>query len=250
MPNHDDAHDAQKPIVLTLNNEDPNQYALENSNALLYMSYNQGADHGSSEAGYVSTTAPWVYADMLFGTVAPGGVIVKEIARDSFKDQAQWKDLAGDQGASNYVRLMVQATMMQDTENHTSPNNWGDPLVQAFYGMKYGENPDFAYSCFILPIVQTEKEEEDSSGNKSMVVYSSQAAKAGEPFTVYCLLNNNGADGITTVQVKDGENVVAEKIMTVTADSWRVVEMEVTLDTAGEHTLTIGDQTGIINITE
>jgi beta-glucosidase len=246
----DDAHDAQKPIVLTLNNEDPNQYALENSNALLYMSYNQGADHGSSEAGYVSTTAPWVYADMLFGTVAPGGVIVKEIARDSFKDQAQWKDLAGDQGASNYVRLMVQATMMQDTENHTSPNNWGDPLVQAFYGMKYGENPDFAYSCFILPIVQTEKEEEDSSGNKSMVVYSSQAAKAGEPFTVYCLLNNNGADGITTVQVKDGENVVAEKIMTVTADSWRVVEMEVTLDTAGEHTLTIGDQTGIINITE
>ena len=246
----DDAHDSGKPIVLTLNTTDPTQYAIENADALIYMSYSQRADHGSSEAGFVSTTAPWVYADMLFGTVAPGGVIVKEIARDSFKDQEQWKDLAGDQGASPYVRLMVQATMMQDTENHASPNNWGDPLVQALYGMKYGENPDFAYSCLILPIVQTEKEEEDSSGNKSMVVYSSQAAKAGEPFTVYCLLNNNGADGITTVQVLDGETVVAEKIMTVTAGSWRVVEMEVTLDTAGEHTLSVGGLSGVITITE
>lgn len=246
----DDATDCEKPIVLTLNNTDPNQYAIESADALIYMSYNQGADHGSSEAGFVSTTAPWVYADMLFGEKEPGGVIVKEIARDSFADESQWKDLAGDQGASPYVRLMVQAVMMQDTEYHASPNNWGDPLVQALYGMKYGAEPEFVYSCLILPAVQTEVEEEDSSGNKSMVVYSSQAAKAGESFKVYCLLNNNGADGITTVQVKDGDAVVAEKIMTVTAGSWRVVEMDVTLDTVGEHTISVGGLTGTMTVTE
>jgi beta-glucosidase-like glycosyl hydrolase len=246
----EDAIASEKPIVLTLNNLDPDQYTLENADAIIYMSYNQQADHGSSEAGFITATEPWIYADLLFGEKTPGGVIVKEIARNSFSDDAQWKDLAGDQGASSYVRLMVQATMMADTEKHASPNNWGDPLVQALYGMKYGENPEFVYSCFILPVVQTEQEEEDSSGNKSMVIYSSQAAKVGEPFTVYCLLNNNGADGITTVQVKDGDKVVAEKIMTVTAGSWRVVEMEVTLDTVGEHTLTMGDQVGTITITE
>lgn len=246
----EDAKATGKPIVLTLNNLDPDQNTLENADAILYMSYNQKADHGSTEAGFITETEPWIYADLLFGGKEPGGVIVKEIARDIYTDAAQWKDLAGDQGASPYVQLMVQAMMMADAEYHASPNNWGDPLVQALYGMSYGKNADFAYSCFILPITQTEQEGEDSRGNKTTVVVNDKTAKVGEPFTVYCLLNNNGADGITTVQVKDGENVVAEKIMTVTAGSWRVVEMDVTLDTVGEHTLTIGNQTGIINITE
>lgn len=244
----DDAKDAGKPIVLTLNNVDPTQYAIESADALMYLSYSQAADHGSTEGGFITGTSPWVYADMLFGVKEPGGIIVKEIARDSFADEAQWKDLAGDQGADPYVRLMVQATM-EDAENHASPNNWGDPLVQAFYGMKYAQEPEFVYSCLILPSVQTEAEVEDSSGNKSMKVYSERSAKAGEPFTVYALLRNNGADGMTTVQVKDGEQVIAEKIMTVTANSWRVVSMEITLE-AGEHTLTLGDQVGTITITE
>ena len=246
----EDAQAAGKPIVLTLNNLDPDLYTLENADAVIYMSYNQKADHGSTEAGFITETEPWIYADLLFGEKEPGGVIVKEIARDIYSDASQWKDLAGDQGASPYVRLMVQGAMMADTEYHASPNNWGDPLVQALYGMSYGKAADFSYSCFILPITQTEQEGEDSRGNKTTVVVNDQTAKVGEPFTVYCLLSNNGADGITMVQVKDGENIVAEKLMTVTAGSWRVVKMDVTLDTVGEHTLTIGDQTGIINITQ
>ena len=245
----DDAIYYDKPMVLTLNCTDPTLYTIESADALMYLSYSQSADHGSTEAGFITGTSPWIYADLLFGEKEPGGVIVKEIARDSFADEEQWKDLAGDQGASPYVRLMIQATMEDDTETHASPNNWGDPLVQAYYGMSYGEDPDFVYSCLILPTVQTEEEVEDSSGNKSMEVYSVQSAKAGEPFTVYALLRNNGGDGITTVQVKDGDTVVAEKIMTVTGGSWRVVQMEVVLE-AGEHTLTLGDQVGTITITE
>ncbi len=245
----DDAKDTGKPIVLTLNNVDPTLYTIQSADALLYLSYNHKADHGSTEAGFITTTEPWVYTDLLFGEVQPGGVIVKEIARDGYSDAAQWKDLAGDQGASPYVRLMVQATMEDDKEYHASPNNWGDPLVQALYGMSYGADPEFVYSCLILPISQEEIEAENSRGVMEKSVVNTVTAKAGEPFTIYALLRNNGGDGITTVQVKDGDNVIAEKVMTVTGGSWRVVEMDVTLE-AGEHTITLGDQVGSITVTE
>ncbi len=250
----DDAEYYDKPMVLTLNGVNPNQYTLENADALLYLSYNQSPDHGSSIPGMIYTTEPWVYADLLFGVVEPGGVIVKEIYRDILLDAEQWKDLAGDQGASPYVRLMVQATMEDETEYHASPNNWGDPLVQGLYGMSYGKQPEFKYSCLILPSTReavTEKvinrrgEEVDQTTVKSFVT-----AKAGEAFNAYVLLRNNGADGITTVKAYDGETLIAEKIFTVTADSWRVVEIELVLDTVGEHTITVGDQVGVITITE
>ena len=190
-----------------------------------------------------------MYADLLFGVKEPGGVIVKELARDSIEDELQWKDLAGDQGADPYVRLMVQATMMADKQYHASPNNWGDPMVQALYGMKYGEQPEFAYSCLILPQAVTQEEVVNSRGSKSMQTTVVNQAKAGEPFTAYCLLNNYGADGMTTVQAKANGEVVAEKIFTVCGDSWRVVQMELTL-AAGEYTIEIGDQVGTMTVVE
>ena len=243
----DDAEYYGKPMVLTLNNTKPNEYTLKSADALMYLSYNQRADHGSTEGGFVTTTAPWVYVDLLYGEVQPGGIITKEIARDTVSDNDQWKDLAGDQGASPYVRLMVQATM-EDDPNHASPNNWGDPLVTYQFGMSYGQDPDFVYSCLILPTVQvTEEVESGSSTTTQTTVYNQ--TKAGESFTVYCLLRNNGADGITTVQAKANGEVVAEKIMTVEGGSWRVVQMDMTLD-AGEYTIEVGDQVGTITIVE
>ena len=241
----EDAQDLEKPIVLTLNTAKPTQYAIESANALLYLSYSQAADHGSTEGGFVSTTAPWVYVNLLYGIVEPGGVINKEIARSIVADNEQWKDLAGDQGASPYVRLMVQATM-EDDPNHASPRNWGDPLVSYHYGMHYGQNPEFKYSCLILPMMQETKEVESGSSTSTQTTVWNQA-KAGEPFTVYCLLRNTGADGLTTAQAKVNGEVVAEKIMTVEGGSWRVVQMDITLD-AGEYTIDIGGQTGTITI--
>lgn len=241
----EDAQDLEKPIVLTLNTTKPTQYAIESANALLYLSYSQGADHGSTEGGFVTTTAPWVYVNLLYGVVEPGGVINKEIARSIVADNEQWKDLAGDQGASPYVRLMVQATM-EDDPNHASPRNWGDPLVSYHYGMHYGQNPEFKYSCLILPMMQETKEVESGSSTTTQTTVWNQA-KAGEPFTVYALLRNTGSDGITTVQAKANGEVVAEKIMTVEGGSWRVVQMDITLD-AGEYTIDIGGQTGAIII--
>lgn len=81
------------------------------------------------------------------------------------------------------------------------------------------------------------------------VVTTVESAKAGEPFTVYALLRNNGADGYTVAQAKANGEVVAEKIMTVEGGSWRVLQMELTLD-AGDYTIEIGDQAGTITITK
>ena len=244
----EDAKYAGKPVVLTMNQSKPNQYALENADAVLYMSYSQQADHGSTEAGFITATEGWVYADILFGVKEPAGVMTKEIARGS-GDAAEWKDLANDQGASPYVRLMLQATMMADTENHATPNNWADPLVQSWYGMKYGEQAEFVYSCLILPQAVTQVEGTDSSGNKTVTATLANQAKAGEAFTVYCLLNNVGADGITTVQLKANGEVIAEKIFTVCGGSWRVVSIEGTLP-AGDYTIEIGGQTGTMTVVE
>ena len=244
----EDAQDLGKPIVLSLNGTEPDAYSLTNADAVLYLSYSQAADHGSTEGGFVTGTSPWVYADLIFGDRQPGGIINKEIARDVLSDDAQWKDLAGDQGAPAYVRLIVQA-LMEDDPNHASPNNYGDPLVTYQFGMSYGQDPDFKYSCLILPITQEVREEEGSSGSINTVVYTTNVAKAGEPFTVYALLRNNGADGFTIAQATANGEVVAEKIMTVEGGSWRVLQMDLTLE-AGEYTIEVGGLTGTITVTE
>lgn len=244
----DDAKAAGKKLVVVANCVDPTTYLIENADALLALTFSRPADHGTGAGNFITTTEPIMLAKLLFGEAEPEGMVVKEIARDSEMDDAQWKDLAGDQGANDWVRMMLLATM-KTSENNTTPNNWGDPLLQYQYGMRYGEEPDFVYDTLVLPRVNKEVTTEED-GSTTTSIESVVETKAGEPFTLYTLLWNNGADGMTTVQVKDGEEVIAEKIMAVTGGSWRVVEMTITLDTPGEHTITVGDLTKTINIVE
>ncbi len=240
----EDAQDAGKPLVLTLTTK-ANEFTLTNSDALIYMPFSQQPDHGTGEAGFIYGTEPWVYADLLFGVREPEGIIQKEQARNATENAVQWKDLAGDQGASPYVRLIVQALMMADKETHAAPNNYGDPLVIYKYSMRYGKKGDFAYSCLVLPQVVTEEEGTNSSGSTTIMTTVKEEAKAGEPFSVYCLLNNNGADDLTVVKAKANGEIVAEKLYTVEGGSWRVVQMDLTLD-AGEYDIEIGGQVGHI----
>ena len=104
---------------------------------------------------------------------------------------------------------MIQATM-EDDPNHASPGNWGDPLITYQFGMSYGKDPEFKYSCLIVPTVQVTTEVESGSSTTTQTTISNRA-KAGEPFTVYALLRNNGADGITTAQLKANGEVAAEE---------------------------------------
>ena len=123
---------------------------------------------------------------------------------------------------------------------HSSPNNFGDPLVMYKYSMRYGQAGDFNYSCLILPQVLEETETTGSNGSVSKSISPVNKAKAGEPFTAYCLLRNNGGDDLTMVQlIADGE-VIAEKLYTVCGGSFRVVEIEGVLE-AGEYEITIGN---------
>ncbi|MDR0897262.1 MAG: hypothetical protein LBN04_05340 [Oscillospiraceae bacterium] len=244
----DDAKDAGKKLVVIANTIDPDTYLIENADALLALTFSRGADHGTGAGGFITTTEPIVLAQLLFGDAEPAGMVVKEIARDSAANEAQWKDLAGDQGANGWVRMMLLATM-KTSENNTVPNNWGDPLIQYQYSMKYDAEPAFVYEALVLPRA-THEVVTESNGSTMTNYESFIETKAGEPFTVYALLWNNGDDGITTVQAKCDDTVIAEKIMAVNGGSWRVLEMELTIDEVGEHTLTVGDLTKTINIVE
>ena len=79
---------------------------------------------------------------------------------------------------------------------------------------------------------------------------SNRAAEIGKPFTVYTLLWNTGADDIETVQVFDGDTLLAEKLYAVEGGSWRVVEIEIALDQPGDHLIRVGDLTQTLTIAE
>ena len=244
----DDAKDAGKKLVIVANTADPTTYLVENADALLALTFSRSADHGTGAGGFITTTEPIVFAQLLFGEAEPSGMVVKELPRDSAANSAQWKDLAGDQGAHPWVRMMLLA-MMKTSENNTVPNNWGDPLIQYRYGMRYGAKPEFVYDTLVLPRAIHEVVTE--SGGSTRTSYESVIeTKAGEPFTAYVLLWNNGDDGITTVQAKCNDVVIAEKIMAVNGGDWRVVEMTLTIDQPGEHLVTVGDLTKTISIVE
>lgn len=244
----EDAQDAGKTLVIISNCVDPTAYLIENADALLALTFSRPSDHGTGAGGFITTTEPIMLAKLLFGDAEPSGMVVKELARDSAMDAAQYKDLAGDQGANQWVRMMLLATM-KTSENKTVPNNWGDCLIQYQYGMRYGQDAEFVYDELILPRVNKEVTTEGSSGTTTSIE-SFVEAKAGEPFTVYTVLYNNGSDGITTAQVLVDGEVAAEKIMAVCGSSWRVLEMTVVIDAAGEHTITLGDKTKTITIAE
>ena len=244
----EDAKDAGKKLVIVANAIDPDTYMLENGDAVLALTFSRPADHGTGAGGFITTTEPIMLAKLLFGDAEPAGMVVKELARDSAMDDAQWKDLAGDQGANQWVRMMLLATM-KTSENNTVPNNWGDPLVQYQYGMKYGEKPEFVYDTLVLPRA-THEVVTESNGSTRTSYESIVETKAGVPFNAYVLLWNNGADGMTTVQATCDGEVIAQKIMAVNGGDWRVVEMTLTIDEPGEHVVTVGDLTKTITILE
>ena len=246
----EDALLAEKKLVVVANCVDPDTWIMETADAVLFLNFTRVPDHGTALDGFITTTEPIVFAELLFGVRQPEGMIVKEIARDAEMDNTQWKDLAGDQGASMDVRMLIQALMLS-SETHSTPNNYGDPLLAYQYGMRYGQSGEFAFSTLVLP---TELQEVEV--HLFLDVYDTQnvsvnkVQRSGEPFTVYCIVWNHGDDDVLNVQVKDGEAVVAEKLMAVHGGSWRVFKTDITLEGAGEHVLSIGDLSTVVTVEE
>lgn len=243
----EDAKDYGKKLVITTNGVAPTTDLIAEADALIRLCFSRGADHGTAMAGFLTTTEPSVYVELLLGQRAPEGMIVKEIARDEASDVDQWLDLAGDIGVAPEVRLILLALMREHPEI-SIPNNYGDALLCYEYGMRYGEEPEFVYDTLELP-TQVQKGILMKWGAAFEVLEAVQApAKVGEPYTVNFLLWNKGADGITTVQAFDGEKLIAEKIEAVNGSSWRVVTLDLVFDEAGEHTVTIGDLSAVITV--
>lgn len=248
----EDAQNAEKKIVLALDCVDPDTSTMESADAILFMNYAVSIDHGVAVQGNDRSTTSATLADMVFGRVQPNGMIVKEIARDVQMDDLQWADLAGDQGATPEVRLMLLATM-KTSKNHATPENWSDPLLCYKFGMLYGGTPSFEYDTLILPTsVEKSMETLEFMGMKREVENTalSQTIAVNEPFTLNCLLWNHGDDGVTNVQVFDGDTLIAEKLMAVNGGSWRVFSADITLNTVGEHTIRVGDLESMITVTE
>jgi len=240
----DDANDAGKPVVAVINAIDPVAWELEQCDAVLAATYKCTPDHGSAIDGFTFLVEAPVYAALIVGDAQPNGMVVKEIARDPIQDGCQWKDLAGDMGASDEVRLMLLAMMREDPATAIA-NNLGDPLLCYEYGMHYGQQPEFQYDTFVLPHGAVE-----SVNAYGKVSYTDTVSpvKAGETFSVSFLLWNHGDDGIENVQLKDGDTVLAEKLVAVNDGSWRVVSFDVTIPEAGVHTLTVGTLSAEITV--
>ena len=244
----EDAKDFEKKLVIVTNCVDPDTWVMEQGDAVLFMNYDRTPDHGTALNGFVLTTEPQVYADLMFGMREPSGMIVKEIARDAMQDDAQWKDLAGDMGANGWVRLMLEATMLT-SENHATPENWGDPLLCYKYGMRYGEEPAFRYQTLVVPQETVVVEEwVEFMGSNVESAKTVNQSYVGKPFQVQCLLFNDGSDGVTTAQLLVDGELAAQKVMAVNGGSWRIVEFELVIDEAGEHVITLGDLETIITI--
>ncbi len=234
------------PIALLEQDDDavntfnPTAYVIENADAVFFMDYATTVDHGAGLRGLTYSTEGVVFADLLFGALEPEGMILKEIARDVEMEKSQCKDLAFDKGASDYVRLILEATMLSDVTKPL-PNNYGDPLLCYGYGMHYGQQPDFEYSTLVVPMMLMDVTVETAMGPETHTEMANAPIKAGEPLTVRCILFNHGDDGITMVQAYDGDKLLNEKLMAVNNNSWRIVEMDVTFDEPGEHILRVGD---------
>ena len=118
--------------------------------------------------------------------------------------------------------------------------------------MHYGVTSDFEYDTLVVPQTNETYTYMGTRG-PSPTLYEmvgnrlvNTVAQVGEPYTVSFLLWNHGGDDVLTVKAYDGDEVIAEKIMAVNGSSWRVVEMELVFDTAGEHVITIGDMSTTI----
>ena len=113
------------------------------------------------------------------------------------------------------------------------------------FGMSYANPADIQLSLLTAPEAGEAVTTENNGRTSTSIVVSNAKQKAGVPFEVYFVAQNNGGDGHVTAQIREGDTVLAEKFVALDAGQFRVITMELTLD-AGEHTISLGDMTTTI----
>ena len=246
----EDAQDAGIPLVLLFEgavSTEPDAWAIENSSAILFLTYDCTPDHGSSMGNFYHKTLPSVIADMLFGTKEPTGSTVFEIARTSDDANLDWGELQFDTGVDIPARLYMAATV-RNNPTAALPTNLGDVIIPVGFGMRYGENADIDINTLVCQQSVEEVVTDMGSSTSTSISAVNKTVTSGEPFSVYMLAENHGADGSATVEVMENGQVIASKYISVEGGSFVVVTMDVVLEGAGEHTLTVGDNTLVITV--
>ncbi len=248
----EDANDAGIPMALLFDggvSNEPSAWAIENSTAVMFLTYDCTPDHGSSMGNFYHKTLPSVIADMLFGEKQPSGSTVFEIARNSSDAEMDWGELQFDTGVDITTRLYMAATV-RNNPTAELPRNLGDVIVPVGFGMRYGENSDITVDTLLTDQVMEEVTSETSSGTQTANVVKNSTITSGESANLYMIAQNNGADGSTILQVLEGETVLASKYISVAGGSFVIVTIEVPLEGVGEHTLTVGGNSIVITVAE
>lgn len=246
----EDAQDAGIPLVLLYDggvSNEPDAWAIENSAAVLFLTYDCTPDHGSSMGNFYHKTLPSVIADMLFGTKEPTGSTVFEIARTSDDANLDWGELQFDTGVDIPTRLYMAATV-RNNPTAALPTNLGDVIIPVGFGMRYGEEADIDVNTLVCQQSVQEVVTDLGSMTSTSISAVNKTVTSGEPFSVYMLAENHGADGSATVEVMENGQVIASKYISVEGGRFIVVTMDVVLEGSGEHTLTVGDNTLVITV--
>lgn len=240
----EDANDAGKPIVLVLEaNNSSNEvttFVVEHCDAILMQVYRNGSDHGSSMGDFFSYTKPDVMADMLFGVREPEGSLVFEIARTEDDATLNWGDLQLDTGVDTKTRLYMAATVRQNP-TFELPNNLGDVLYPNGFGMRYGQDADISLNTLVVPQTVDTIEQESMFGTQTITAAVNKTMQSGETFELCFIAQNDGADGYITVEAYDGGTLLASKFVSIEGGSFCIVSLNITLEGAGEHVITVGD---------
>ena len=186
-----------------------------------------------------------VLADMLYGVKAPSGKTVFEMAWTSEDAELDWGELQFDTGVDTKTRLYM-AAVVRNNPTADLPTNLGDVMYPAHFGMRYDQPADITCNTLIAPQGVREVSEETSSGTR-MATKVLNLAKAGETFEINFIAENNGADGYINVEVLVDGELAATKMIAVSAGSFRVVTIPLTLD-AGEHVITVGGMTANLTV--
>ena len=248
----EDAQAAGKPLVLIYEGTvgrngaqaEPYYAQVAVSNAVLMQTYSNTPDHGSSVGSFYRYVTPSVTAQMLFGEKDPSGSTVFEVPYAAEDAYTSWGELQMDIAVDEPTRLYM-AMLAKENPNIVMPNNLGDVLYTTNFGMSYANPADIQLSLLTAPEVGEAVTTENNGRTSTSIEVSNAKQKAGVPFEVYFVAQNNGGDGHVTAQIMEGDTVLAEKFVALDAGQFRVITMELTLD-AGEHTISLGDMTTTI----
>ena len=246
----EDAQYENKPIILVFEGTvgrngaqaEPYFEQVKDASAVLLQTYNNTPDHGSSVGSFYRYVTPSITAEMLFGEKEPAGTLVFEVPYEAEQTRVSWGELQNDIGVDNKTRLFMAMTVKENPETEL-PRNLGDVLFTADYGMTYANPADIELS--LLTVERESVTVINPNNGRASTTVRNKVQKAGEPFEIDFVAKNNGGAGHVTVQVLDGETVVAEKFVALAEGQWRVISLDITLE-AGEHTIAVGDMTAQI----